>query len=92
MKKTFVLIFLSCFAFLAKSQSFFEKYPIYFGVDWGFTGNSSSNKIAISPGNILVKSESPYPVSPEQRFTANIGYAKEKYSIELSYVVRHKVI
>ena len=87
MKKTFLIVSLTCLAFFAKSQTFFEKYPIYFGVDWGFTGNSSSNKIDISPGNILVKSDSPYPVSPEQGFAANIGYAKEKYSIELSYQI-----
>jgi hypothetical protein len=92
MKKTFLLIFLSCLAFFLKSQSFFEKHPLYIGVDWGFTGNSSSNKINISPGNILLKSESPYPVSPEQRFTANIGYAKEKYSIELSYQILKNTI
>jgi hypothetical protein len=92
MKKTFLILSLSCLAFFVKSQTFFEKYPLYFGVDWGFTGNSSSNKINISPGNILVKSESPYPVSPEQRFTANIGYAKEKYSIELSYQILKNTI
>jgi hypothetical protein len=92
MKKIFLIVSLSCLAFFAKSQSFFEKYPIYFGVDWVFTMNSSPNNVNISSGNILTKSNASGFISPESQYAFNIGYIKNKYSVELSYQMLNNTI
>jgi hypothetical protein len=90
MKKTFLTVALLCFIFLLKAQSFFTKFPIYIGLDLGFTGNSTLNEVKISSGTIVSKPAF-FPTA-HREFAINLGLVKEQNIIEFGYqVIRNSI-
>ena len=85
MKRISILIAFLCLSNSLKAQSFFEKYPVYLGIDFGYIGNITYNKVEISGGN--AKSITPFVGSATKQLTYNIGYRNGLNTFECSYQI-----